>query len=124
MNGCKALNKGYQSNLWLLHSLLHDVDVQGEEHARDEASLRARQLLHKGVNLLSHLLTMLLLKNMTSNTEHCSTDAQAEAQAQAQTIVVDDKIMSLIVTPWEREGQQSSASPFHQVALSSASLLT
>ena len=121
MNGCKALNKGYQSNLWLLHSLLHDVDVQGEEHARDEASLHARQLLHQGVNLLSHLLPMLLLKNMTSNIEHRSTDTHAEEGDCCHC----HNYEVVIVNPWEREAQQSSASPSHRAALSSAaSLLT
>ena len=52
----------YWSNLWLLNSLLHDGNVQGEEHAGDKAGLGARQLLHQGIHLLTHLLAMLLLE--------------------------------------------------------------
>ena len=48
--------------LWLLNGLLHNGDVQGEEHPSDEPGLRASELLHQGVHLLTHLLTMLLLE--------------------------------------------------------------
>ena len=49
-------------NLRLLDSLLNDVDVQGEDHAGDQACLRAGQLLHQGVDLLTQLLPLLLLE--------------------------------------------------------------
>ena len=49
-------------NLRLLDSLLNDVDVQGEDHAGDQARLRAGQLLHQGVDLLTQLLPLLLLE--------------------------------------------------------------
>ena len=70
----------HDPNLWLLHSLLHDADVQGEDHPCDQAGLGPRQLLHQGVHLLStiallpfdtlknllpDLLQMLLLKSDT-----------------------------------------------------------
>merc|ERR1712004_340124 len=58
------------TSLRLLDSLLNDVDVQGEDHAGDQARLRAGQLLHQGVDLLTQLLPLLLLwKEETCNPE-------------------------------------------------------